>query len=639
MNASTRPIPNSTVSTTLPVHGRTKRSSVCRVSGQPISAASSFNGRTCRPDDARAVAPAVAATPTDSATASSCGPISRRYGPSRAISAACVPSSTTCPWSSTRMRSAPITLDSRCASTSVVRPRVSRSSACWISASFSASTDDSASSSNRIGASRNSARAIARRWRWPPDSMAALADARRVAVGQRRNEIVCIGGTRGGDHVRIARVGAAEPQVVGHAAVEQRRILRDDRDHLAHLAGIERTHVVAADADRAALRIVLAQQQAHDGRLARTARPDDRHRLAFAYREAQRRMRVRAAPRIREADGVERDLRPQARDARRIGGRCMTLRVEQRVDRIRRRLADHPLVQHGTQVAQRPEDFAAGHQHDQQRLKAHVAVPHAPRADRDRGGRAEAGAEIGEEPRQQAEREHPERAVGQRARLRGQLRAECRALPERLQRRQALHRVEELLAERLERRRACECRTLVGAMHELRQRERDERRDQQDRGRRHVPPREHREDHHRRARGDHELWQIGAEKVCNCSTPSTTDSITPPVRSPLNHAGPSAAIRSNSRARSVACTRPAVCCASTVRRWSSHARSSTQAAVATTASPMLRAGAPEKPVPARGRERRNAGSRHPLRAGRARRPRPPASAAPPSLPIVVGRNT
>ena len=113
--------------------------------------------------------------------------------------------------------------------------------------------------------------------------------------------------------------------------------------------GIERTHVVAADADRAALRIVLAQQQAHDGRLARTARPDDRHRLAFAYREAQRRMRVRAAPRIREADGVERDLRPQARDARRIGGRCMTLRVEQRVDRIRRRLADHPLVQHGTQ--------------------------------------------------------------------------------------------------------------------------------------------------------------------------------------------------------------------------------------------------------------------------------------------------
>ncbi len=178
MNASTRPIPNSTVSTTLPFHGRTKRSSVRTVSGQPIVAASSFSGRTCGPDDARAVAPAAAVVPTDSATASSCGPISRRYGPSRAISAACVPSSTTCPWSSTRMRSAPITLDSRCASTSVVRPRVSRSSACWISASFSASTDDSASSSSRIGASRSSARAIAMRWRWPPDSMSPRSPMR-----------------------------------------------------------------------------------------------------------------------------------------------------------------------------------------------------------------------------------------------------------------------------------------------------------------------------------------------------------------------------------------------------------------------------------------------------------------------------
>ncbi len=29
------------------------------------------------------------------------------------------------------------------------------------------------------------------------------------------------------------------------------------------------------------------------------------------------------------------------------------------------------------------------------------------------------------------------------------------------------------------------------------------------------------------------------KKVCNCSTPSTTDSMTPPVRSPANQAGPS----------------------------------------------------------------------------------------------------
>ena len=66
-----------------------------------------------------------------------------------------------------------------------MRPVISRSSACWMIASFSVSTDDSASSSTRIGESRSSARAIASRWRWPPDKLrAALADHGLVAVRQ-----------------------------------------------------------------------------------------------------------------------------------------------------------------------------------------------------------------------------------------------------------------------------------------------------------------------------------------------------------------------------------------------------------------------------------------------------------------------
>ena len=68
------------------------------------------------------------------------------------------------------MRSAPITLDRRCAKISVVRPCMSRSSASWITASLSASTAESASSRTRMGASRRSARAMAMRWRWPPES-------------------------------------------------------------------------------------------------------------------------------------------------------------------------------------------------------------------------------------------------------------------------------------------------------------------------------------------------------------------------------------------------------------------------------------------------------------------------------------
>ena len=68
------------------------------------------------------------------------------------------------------MRSAPITLDSRWAKIRVVRPAMSRSSAAWMSASLSASTDESASSRIRMGASRRRARAMAMRWRCPPES-------------------------------------------------------------------------------------------------------------------------------------------------------------------------------------------------------------------------------------------------------------------------------------------------------------------------------------------------------------------------------------------------------------------------------------------------------------------------------------
>ena len=89
--------------------------------------------------------------------------------PSSVNSCECEPDSTTRPSSRTMMRSAFITLDRRWAIMSVVRPSMSLSSASWIMYSFSASTADSASSSIRIGASRNNARAIATRCRCPPD--------------------------------------------------------------------------------------------------------------------------------------------------------------------------------------------------------------------------------------------------------------------------------------------------------------------------------------------------------------------------------------------------------------------------------------------------------------------------------------
>ena len=175
MKATTRPMPQDTVTASCRRHGRMKPSSVRIVAGQPTSAASCARSRTT------AVVSSIgaslgAASSASGASASlrsaSCGPISRRYGPSRAISSAWRPLShdravlqhqdaVGVDHAGQAMRQ-----DQRGAA------GISRSSACWITASFSASTEDSASSSTRIGASRSSARAMAMRWRWPPDSRA-----------------------------------------------------------------------------------------------------------------------------------------------------------------------------------------------------------------------------------------------------------------------------------------------------------------------------------------------------------------------------------------------------------------------------------------------------------------------------------
>ena len=53
----------------------------------------------------------------------------------------------------------------------VVRVRIRPRSACLISASVVASTLEVASSRIRMRGSRSSARAIAIRWRWPPDNV------------------------------------------------------------------------------------------------------------------------------------------------------------------------------------------------------------------------------------------------------------------------------------------------------------------------------------------------------------------------------------------------------------------------------------------------------------------------------------
>ena len=124
---------------------------------------------------------------------------------------------------------------------------------------------------------------------------------------------------------------------------------------------------------------------------------------------------------------------------------------EQRVDAGGGRLADHPLMQHRAQVAQRPEHLGAGHQHDQQRLDRHQPVRHPPHPERQRRRRADRDAAIGDAAGHHAGRQHAHRRVGQQPRPLGEPPAVGGALAERLQGRQALHGVEEFRAEPLHR--------------------------------------------------------------------------------------------------------------------------------------------------------------------------------------------
>ena len=82
------------------------------------------------------------------------------------------------PSSSTTISSASAIVESRWAITNVVRPAITSRSAALIACSVEASTEEVASSRIRIRGSLSSARAIAMRWRWPPESVSPRSPIR-----------------------------------------------------------------------------------------------------------------------------------------------------------------------------------------------------------------------------------------------------------------------------------------------------------------------------------------------------------------------------------------------------------------------------------------------------------------------------
>ena len=102
---------------------------------------------------------------------SNCKRLSSLYNPSgRLINCWCVPNSLTSPFSRTTILSALRTVDKRCAIIKEVRFFMRLSNASCTRDSDAASSELVASSSISITGSLRMARAMAMRWRWPPES-------------------------------------------------------------------------------------------------------------------------------------------------------------------------------------------------------------------------------------------------------------------------------------------------------------------------------------------------------------------------------------------------------------------------------------------------------------------------------------
>ena len=78
---------------------------------------------------------------------------------------------------------------------------------------------------------------------------AALADERRVALGEARDEVVGVGGAGGGLDLGVGRGALSVADVLGDRAREEHRLLRDDADLTAQPLRIEIAQVAAVEED------------------------------------------------------------------------------------------------------------------------------------------------------------------------------------------------------------------------------------------------------------------------------------------------------------------------------------------------------------------------------------------------------
>ena len=194
---------------------------------------------------------------------------------------------------------------------SVVRPRISRSSAACTMRSLSASSALVASSSSSTGRSASSARAIASRWRCPPDSRTPRSPRYvSIALRQARDELVRERRVAGGAHLVVARVRAARSARSRRRSQQRSPAPAAPARCAAHGQRVGASRGPRRRAHRARLGIVEAQQQlehrascrrptARPARASRPARPRSEKRVErgrVGPRRDRRTSRARTRP-------------------------------------------------------------------------------------------------------------------------------------------------------------------------------------------------------------------------------------------------------------------------------------------------------------------------------------------------------
>ena len=205
---------------------------------------------------------------------------------------------------------------------------------------------------------------------------AAFAHPRVVALRQSLDEAAYLGRLRGRLDLFRRGVRTAEGDVLADGGGEQHRVLQDDADLRAQRRQGDAAQVDAVDLDRAAGRVVQAQQERDQGRLARSGAAE--HRQSAAGRDGQvdvgERLRL-VLPAEREADAAKAHLAPAAGQRPRVRRlRDGDRGVQYLRDPLRRRQPLHGQRQHGPDAAYRREELrqVGGERHQQaEALAAH----------------------------------------------------------------------------------------------------------------------------------------------------------------------------------------------------------------------------------------------------------------------------